>query len=271
MTKTSGTFQRLAIATPFGKLFAAVSNAVACVDVSAVEAIDAAADKETRGQLAALDAASTSRAQLPSTPTHLAVSCDGLTLAVGLAVNDLPHIYFYDVRAFVAGAANVAPFQEARSGVVTGPGSRVAEFAWNPVLASMLAVVFSNGSAALYMVDAADGAKAPDCCTIPAAAGVTCVSWSPKGKQLVAGKADGTLTQYKPDLKEAKSIPAPPGAGHSVLSILWISTYQFLTAVRNNADPDSRPGLILVQSSKAGETSYINYDDVNYRERDAKS
>ena len=69
-----------------------------CVDVSAIEAIDEAADKETRSQLAALDAASTSRAQLPLPPTHVAVSCDGLTLAVGVAINDLPHIYFYDVR-----------------------------------------------------------------------------------------------------------------------------------------------------------------------------
>ena len=65
----------------------------------------------------------------------------------------------------------------------------------------------------------------PDCCTIPPSSGVTCISWSPKGKQLVAGKSDGTLTQYKPDLKEAKSIPGA-GAGSSVLSILWISTYQ---------------------------------------------
>ena len=236
---------------------------------------------------------------MPSAPTHVAVSCDGLTLSVGVEVNDLPHIYFYDVRAFAGGAENVSPFQEvsvklsmcsqrsslaqyhkkffrapcgfmlktcliqALSGVITGPGSRIVEFAWNPVLASMLAVVFSNGSAALYMVDAVDGSKAPDCCTIPAASGVTCVSWSPKGKQLVAGKADGTLTQYKPDLKEAKTIPA--AVASPVLSILWISTYQFLTAVKSSADPDSRPGLILVQSSKSGETSFTNYDDVNYR------
>ena len=48
---------------------------------------------------------------------------------------------------------------QVRSGVITGPGSRIVEFAWNPVLASMLAVVFSNGSAALYMVDAANGSK----------------------------------------------------------------------------------------------------------------
>lgn len=43
-----------------------------------------------------------------------------------------------------------------------------------------------------------------DVCTLPPATGVTCVSWSPKGKQIVAGKRDGSLTQYKPDLKEAK-------------------------------------------------------------------
>jgi nuclear pore complex protein Nup214 len=94
------------------------------------------------------------------------------------------------------------------------------------VLASMLSVVFSNGALALYMVDASDAGKAPDCCTVPPAVGVTCVSWSPKGKQLVAGRRDGTLTQFKPDLKEAKTIPAMVGKGASVISILWVSTYQ---------------------------------------------
>ena len=34
--------------------------------------------------------------------------------AVSPAVNNLMHTYFYDLRAFIAGTTNVAPFQETR-------------------------------------------------------------------------------------------------------------------------------------------------------------
>ena len=70
--------------------------------------------------------------------------------------------------------------------LVTPPGTTLNQLAWNPVLNSMLAAVYSNGSMALFMV-AAEGNSAPECCTLPPAEGITCVSWSPKGKQLVAG------------------------------------------------------------------------------------
>ena len=117
---------------------------------------------------------------------------------------------------------------------------------------------------ALYMLDSANPSNQPDCCTLPPAEGVTCVSWSPKGKQLVAGKRNGSLTQYKPDLKEAKTIPPPASSSLTAVSILWVSTYQFAVAFRDASDASSRPGVYLVQSSKAGPTSHINFDDVCY-------
>ena len=58
----------------------------------------------------------------------------------------------------------------------------------------------------------------------------------------MAGKRNGSLTQYKPDLKEAKRIPEPPGGGYSANSILWISTFQFLVAFQNRNEEGSRPG-----------------------------
>ena len=136
------------------------------------------------------------------------------------------------------------------------------EIAWNPVVPEMLAVVFTNGSLAMYLVKA-DGSKF-DTSTIPPGAMVSCVSWSPKGKQIVAGKLDGKIVQYKPDLSVAKIMDLPD-PNLSTLSILWISTYQFLTCFTNKSDPDSRPGLYLVQGSKGGPTTFINYDDICYR------
>ena len=71
-----------------------------------------------------------------------------------------------------------------------------------------------------------------------------CLCWSPKGKQLVTGNNDGTLTQYKPDLSQMKMVATPnlfEGAPVEVLSIYWIATYQFAVAYRNASD-NSRPG-----------------------------
>jgi hypothetical protein len=51
--------------------------------------------------------------------------------------------------------------------------------------------------------------------------------WSPKGKQLVVGRSNGSLSQLKLDLSEAKRIPGP-GEGTIPSSIFWASTSQFL-------------------------------------------
>ena len=48
---------------------------------------------------------------------------------------------------------------------------------------------------------------------------------------MVAVRRDGSLAQYKPDLKEAKVWAGPPGPLRPV-SVTWLSTYEFLVGYR---------------------------------------
>ncbi len=208
------------------------------------------------------DFGQSARVSTPSAPTHLALGADELTLCVACVVEGKPRLYFFDVRAFANGGSDAKPFTEVRAHIP--PGVTLSELCFNPVLPSMATAVYSDGSLALYMLSTDDPSKEPDCATLPPAEGVRCVSWSPKGKQLVAGRKDGSLTQYKPDLKEAKTYRPPPGLKLSAVSVLWVSTYQFAVAYEDTSDPEGRPGLHLVQGSKAGATTFTNYDDVCY-------
>ena len=73
-----------------------------------------------------------------------------------------------------------------------------------------------------------------------------CACWSPKGKQIVVGFANGNLVQYKPDLKPARKIASPPslaaGGGFNVISLQWLSTYQFAAAFLGYAE-NSTPSM----------------------------
>lgn len=97
---------------------------------------------------------------------------------------------------------------------------------------------------------------------LPPTSGTLCMCWSPKGKQVAVGSRDGKITQYKPDLKAAKMINSPPLEGSmSIISLQWVSNYQFIGVYKNN-EPDSPANLLVIDTPKTGETSYINYDDV---------
>lgn len=91
------------------------------------------------------------------------------------------------------------------------------------------------------------------------------ISWSPKGKQLVATRP-GCITQYKPDLKEAKSIPIAANELNMekpvACGIQWLSTSQFLVVYADQNDSGARPHLFIVNSYKNGPTKLIDYDDV---------
>jgi nuclear pore complex protein Nup214 len=70
-----------------------------------------------------------------------------------------------------------------------------------------------------------------------------CCCWSPKGKQIVVGFANGKLAQFHPDLKPAKLIDCPPGimpGTFDTISVQWLSTFQFAAAFLSH-EQNSRP------------------------------
>ncbi|KAK2626646.1 hypothetical protein QTJ16_003821 [Diplocarpon rosae] len=73
--------------------------------------------------------------------------------------------------------------------------------------------------------------------------GVSCISWSAKGKQLVAGLGDGTGYQLTPEGEGKAQIPRPPntGLGEHVSSITWLENNMFLVVHTPSQFATSQP------------------------------
>ena len=134
---------------------------------------------------------------------------------------------------------------------------------WNPVIANNIALILSDGSVAMFTLN--NGGQY-DKVTLGKEHQVKSGCWSPKGKQIVFGFAEGKLQQFKPNLQPARAIPCPPGihAGpFDCIALHWLSTYQF-AAIFLQRGQDMCPSLFIVNAPKGGQPSYINYYDICY-------
>jgi len=80
-----------------------------------------------------------------------------------------------------------------------------------PESAAFCALVTDSGN--LYMANLAERKLVPSSNGPALRSQVSCAAWSTKGKQLVAGMADGSVYQMTPDGTEKGHIPKPPNLG----------------------------------------------------------
>ncbi|KAL1301718.1 hypothetical protein AAFC00_005926 [Neodothiora populina] len=81
--------------------------------------------------------------------------------------------------------------------------------------------------------------------------GVSCVSWSARGKQLVAGLQDGTAAQYDPQGAIKAEIPRPPQMNNiPMTSIYWVSNDDFFTVHTPTSGDDTDSVYHIIQRGK---------------------
>ncbi|XP_054613505.1 nuclear pore complex protein Nup214 [Dunckerocampus dactyliophorus] len=199
---------------------------------------------------------------------HLALSCDELTLSVcGISTDATLSITFYDVRTFV-NKARPQKLAFALWQPSVPPATLVQDLKWNPAQASMLAACLSDGSMSILNVTNSVSMQAE----LPASSCVTCICWSPKGKQVAVGKMNGTVSQYTPALEEKKVIPCPhfytSDDPVKVLDLLWLRTFSFAVVyAAADGSPETPPELVLITIPKKDEkveTKYLNFSDTVY-------
>uniref|UniRef100_A0A669CS89 Nuclear pore complex protein Nup214 n=1 Tax=Oreochromis niloticus TaxID=8128 RepID=A0A669CS89_ORENI len=197
---------------------------------------------------------------------HLALSCDELTLSVcGMSEEAGLSLTFYDVRTFMNKVGKLQKLPFAFHQPAVAPDVLVQDLKWNPVQVSVLAVCLSDGS--IMILDVTDSVNVQ--ARLPSSSGITCICWSPKGKQVAAGKMDGTVTQYTPGLEEKKVIPCPqfftPGEPVKAVDVLWLKTYVFAVAyAAGDGSLETPPELVLISLPKKDEKvepKFLNFGE----------
>ncbi|CAF4969021.1 unnamed protein product, partial [Rotaria socialis] len=116
-------------------------------------------------------------------------------------------------------------------------GGTIQCFAWNPAISSMFAYIDGNGAVSTFDIDQ-NSKQLKLLGESDANDDNSSICWSPKGKQIVLVKYDGVLELYEPNMKLRKKYASATDASMPpCISVIWISTHQFLLGYSENS-PD---------------------------------
>ncbi|KLU81339.1 hypothetical protein MAPG_00429 [Magnaporthiopsis poae ATCC 64411] len=157
----------------------------------------------------------------------------------------------YDVQSLSQGSTQ--PAME-----ISTSGETLRALVPNPMpeLAELVIAVTNNGNLLIANLKQRGLVSGPNGPVLRS--GVSCAAWSTKGKQLVAGLADGSIAQIKPDGAHQADIPKPPTLGDfHVASLVWLENHVFM-AVHNatSGDPTSAYHVITRHQEKGAAPTF---------------
>ncbi|XP_029158302.1 LOW QUALITY PROTEIN: nuclear pore complex protein Nup214 [Nylanderia fulva] len=207
--------------------------------------------------------------QLPGVISKIAINCDYNYIAVAVALK--PTIFIYDANSLVRNILNLLLEITSSNNL----DSYVMDIRWNPTVPTMLCTVTSNCTIGSFQIKVDEEARENSVPKISVLSKISnepqalCAAWSPKGKQVAVGCRNGDIVQLKPDtLKVARTIAGPLPSIGEVISILWISNYQFCAAYLNS----ERHTNVLIIDAPKGEVNatFTCYEDITYGFPDAE-
>nr|XP_026695870.1 nuclear pore complex protein Nup214-like [Ciona intestinalis] len=258
----------VAVANQYGLLFTGSTDGFKVLSVSSL--VTAAKDEQTTTEPLVSVA-------LRAPPSWIAVSSDNLTLAVCSSSDKGLQILFFDVRNLMnKNKPTKTPFSMFM--LSKSVEHSVVDLQWNPgsEMVGHITICVSNGSFHVLSVKdtvAEVAKKSEDFNALS-------VCWSPKGKQMMIGKKDGSIQQFTPTMEIRRVVPPCPFIDRKVKAsnVTWLSTLQvavtYTVAPDNNEDETALPSggptvfvATLPHSKEQNKTiSWRNYEDPCYSE-----
>uniref|UniRef100_A0A0R3RFK5 ANAPC4_WD40 domain-containing protein n=1 Tax=Elaeophora elaphi TaxID=1147741 RepID=A0A0R3RFK5_9BILA len=191
-------------------------------------------------------------------------NCSGRLLSVSMRTAFGAFVYLYDMCAFAVDCIEQrGPVYSLR--LSADPNARPCVLKWNPQQDIVFAVATSDGVLSCYSFDIEKSSSVTLIGTVKHDNAVTCIGWSPKGKQLVVGDILGYVKQYKPEMALVRVIPPPlKDENHALrcVGISWLATTDFLIAY----SPNTGQGVDITKLSvkKDAPPQWIHFDDINF-------